>query len=546
MTSAAHEPLRYVGTLGQQTTVPEILRLRAEATPDAVFVRFEGEQVTFGEALARAEDAAAALAAIGVGKGDTIALMLANSLAFLDLWFGAALLGAVLVPVNTHLRGEGLRYIVEHCDAGVAVLDAELAEPFEAAVPAGVGPPQLYLHGGEAGGRWSSLAQLLAGGHPPATRALVRPGDLASVLYTSGTTGLPKGVMSSQNAYAASAFEYAQRYVRMRSDDVLYTCLPLFHINAQSLSAMPSLLSGRPWVMDTRFSGSRFFEQMREHRATVFNYIGAMLTILLKQPERPDDAENPIRLTVGSSAPPEFWTHFERRFGIQIVEIYGLTESAGVCLASPPDDVRVGKCGIPVSWADVQIQRGDGTEAAPEEPGEFVIRSNQPNTMFEGYYKNPEATANATDERGWFHSGDRGARSDDGYFRFIDRLKDSIRRRGENISSYEVERVVNAHPAVAESAAVGVPSDLGEEEVKIVVVAREGRELDPAELVAFCAERIAAFMVPRYVELRAELPKTPTQKVKKFALREAGSSGAWDRLAIRAPGGRTRRRRGGP
>jgi carnitine-CoA ligase len=533
MRSAAQGPLSYVGALGQQTTVPEILQLRAEATPDAVFVRFEGQQVTFGEALARAEDAAAALSAIGVRRGDTIALMLGNSLAFLDLWFGAALIGAVLVPVNTHLRGEGLRYIVEHCDAAVAVLDAELVEPFEAAVPAGVGPAQLYVHGGEAGGRWSSLAELLAGGHPPATRAVVKPGDLASVLYTSGTTGLPKGVMSSQNAYAAAAFEYAQRYVRMRSDDVLYTCLPLFHINAQSISAMPSLLSGRPWVMDTRFSGSRFFEQMRAHGATVFNYIGAMLTILLKQPERPDDAQNPIRLATGSSAPAELWREFERRFGVLLVEIYGLTESAGVALASPPDDVRVGKCGIPVSWAEVQIQRADGSEASPAEPGEFVIRSTQPNTMFQGYYKNPEATAASTDERGWFHSGDRGARADDGYFRFIDRLKDSIRRRGENISSYEVERVVNSHPAVAESAALGVPSELGEEEVMIVVVARDGHELDPAELVAFCAERIAAFMLPRYVALRAELPKTPTQKVQKFALREAGASGAWDRLVAR-------------
>jgi crotonobetaine/carnitine-CoA ligase len=270
---------------------------------------------------------------------------------------------------------------------------------------------------------------------------------------------------------------------------------------------------------------------MRAHGATVFNYIGAMLTILLKQPERPDDAQNPIRLATGSSAPAELWREFERRFGVLLVEIYGLTESAGVALASPPDDVRVGKCGIPVSWAEVQIQRADGSEASPAEPGEFVIRSTQPNTMFQGYYKNPDATAASTDERGWFHSGDRGTRSQDGYFRFIDRLKDSIRRRGENISSYEVERVVNSHPAVAESAAVGVPSDLGEEEVMIVVVARDGHELDPAELVAFCAERIAAFMVPRYVALRAELPKTPTQKVQKFALREAGASGAWDRLA---------------
>jgi crotonobetaine/carnitine-CoA ligase len=527
--SPTAEPLRCVGAPGQQMTVPEVLALRADATPDELFVRFQGDEVTFGQALARAERAAGGLSAIGIGKGDMVALMLANSLAFLDLWFGAALLGAVIVPVNTHLRGDGLRYIVEHCDATVAVVDADLTEPFVAAVPRGVGPGRRYVHGAGGAPGFSALEELLAGAHATAQRARLLPSDLASVLYTSGTTGLPKGVMCSHNSYAAAALEYVYGYVRMRSDDVLFTCLPLFHVNAQALSAMPSLLTGRPWVMSARFSASRFFEQMREHEVTVFNYIGAMLTILLKQPEREDDAANPLRLTAGSSAPAEQWTEFERRFAVQIVEIYGLTETAGVCLASPPDDVRVGCCGVPVSWSEVQIQRPDGSEAAPDEPGEFVIRSTSPNTMFQGYYKNAEATAAAVRED-WFHSGDRGSRGADGYFRFIDRLKDSIRRRGENISSYEVEQTVNSHPSVTESAAVGVPSELGEEEVMIVVVPREGHQLDPAELVEFCAARMAAFMVPRYVSLCAELPKTPTEKIQKFALRERGVVGAWDRL----------------
>jgi crotonobetaine/carnitine-CoA ligase len=336
--------------------------------------------------------------------------------------------------------------------------------------------------------------------------------------------------MTCHNAYVAAAFEYAQNYVALRDDDILYTCLPLFHINAQSITVMPSLLSGRPCVMTERFSGSGFLDEMREHGATVFNYIGAILTILLKQPVRPDDADNPVRLTVGSSAPAERWREFETRFGIQIVEIYGLTETAGVALASPPADVRVGKCGVPVSWSEVQIQRDDGTEADVDEPGEFVIRAKQPDTMFLGYYKNPDATA-AANAGGWFHSGDRGRRSADGYFTFIDRLKDSIRRRGENISSYEVERVVNAFDGVVESAAVGVPSELGEEEVLIVVVPRAGTVLDPAELIAFCERRLAAFMIPRYVRSVEALPKTPTEKIQKFALREAGAAGAWDRQA---------------
>jgi crotonobetaine/carnitine-CoA ligase len=533
MAISAGPPPAYVGALGEQTTLPAILDRRATATPDARFVTFGGADRTFAEALEGAERAAAALASLGVGKGDTVAVMLPNSLEFLDLWFGAALLGAVLVPVNVQLRGDGLRYIVEHCDADVCIADAPFVEAVDVALPPGTGPRRRFARGVGEGAAWGDLGALLAGGHPAAPRATVRPDDLASVLYTSGTTGLPKGVMTCHNAYAATGFEYAQRYVRLRADDVLYTCLPLFHINAQAITAVPALLSGRPMVLDTRFSGSGFFDEMRAHGATVFNYIGAMLTILLKQPVRDDDAANPIRLTVGSSAPAELWREFEQRFGIQIVEIYGLTESAGVCLMSPPDDVRVGKCGVPVSWAEVRIAREDGADADVDEAGEFVIRGKQPNTMFQGYYKNEDATASAW-AGGWFHSGDRGRRSADGYFTFLDRLKDAIRRRGENISSFEVERIVNSHPAVAESAAVGVPSELGEEEVMIVVVPRAGEQVDPAELTDFCAQRMAAFQVPRYVIVQSELPKTPTEKVQKFALREQGIGAAWDRLATSA------------
>jgi crotonobetaine/carnitine-CoA ligase len=317
--------------------------------------------------------------------------------------------------------------------------------------------------------------------------------------------------------------------VRVRADDVLYTSLPLFHVNAQMLTTMGALVSGRPMVLAPRFTASGFFDDLREHRATVFNYIGAMLTMLAKQPRRDDDAANPARLAIGGAAPAELWSDFERRFGLSILEIYGLTETATFCLGSPPADIRVGKIGTPVGWAEVRVEREDGSEADAGEPGEIVIRSSEPDVLFQGYYKNDDATAAAM-RGGWFHSGDRGRQDEDGYFVFIDRLKDCIRRRGENISSYEVERIVNAHPLVAESAAVGVPSELGEEEVMAVVVPSPGSSLDPRQLTDFCAERMAAFMVPRYVQIRDRLPKTATERVRKFALREGGIGDAWDRL----------------
>jgi crotonobetaine/carnitine-CoA ligase len=507
-----------------------VLLARAELTPDAPFLTFEDERRTYAGTLAAAEQAAAAMASLGIRAGDKVATLLPNCTEIVDLWFGCALLGAVFVPVNTGLKGEGLAYIVTHSEADLIAVDAPLLDTLEAALPASSGPRHRYLRGpGDPPRGYGRLGDLLSGSYPAAATVSVGPESLGSILYTSGTTGLPKGVMNCHNSWVAAGYEFTRRYVQARQDDVLYTSLPLFHINAQSLTTVGSIVSGRPMVLAPRFSASRFFDDVRQHQATVFNYIGAMLTMLFKQPERADDAQNPVRLTVGGAAPAELWRSFEQRFDLSILEIYGLTETATFCLGSPPDDIRVGKLGLPVSWSEVRVERSDGTEAPPGEAGEITIRSRRPHTLFLGYYKNEQATAEAL-AAGWFHSGDRGRRDDDGYFVFIDRLKDSIRRRGENISSYEIERIVNAHPQVAESAAVGVPSELGEEEVMVVVVAREA-ELDPAELVEFCSERMADFMVPRYVLVGDALPKTATQRVQKYKLREEGTGRAWDRLA---------------
>jgi crotonobetaine/carnitine-CoA ligase len=509
-------------------SISTLLRERAEASADDLFVRFVDEDVSFSQMLERAEAAARALAAAGIGRGDRLALMLPNCLEFLELWFGASLLGAVLVPVNTALRGEGLRYPLEHAKPSLLVIDAPLADVVAEAL--GPSSPPILVRRESSTGEQDDLGSTLAGAHPEVSLWEAAPDELASILYTSGTTGPPKGVMNCHNAYVTAGREFAVETVRARADDVLYTSLPLFHINAQSLTTMGSLISGRPMVLSPRFSASRFFDEIRENGATVFNYIGAMLTMLWKQPERDTDAANPVRLAVGGAAPAELWPSFEQRFGCTILEIYGLTESACFCLSSPPEKIRVGRVGTPVSWSEVRIEGPDGDEAEPGTAGEICIRSKLPEVMFQGYFANPTATEEAW-RGGWFHSGDRGEVDADGYVAFVDRLKDSIRRRGENISSYEVERAVNSHPAVAESAAVAVPSELGEDEVMIVVVPVPGEELEPADLIEFCGTRVASFMVPRFVRIVPELPKTGTERVRKFVLREQGADGAWDREA---------------
>jgi crotonobetaine/carnitine-CoA ligase len=327
------------------------------------------------------------------------------------------------------------------------------------------------------------------------------------------------------------------RTVATRDDDVLFTTLPLFHINAQQLSTMGSILADLPFVLRPRFSASSFWSEVRESGATIFNYIGAMLAILLKAPESPGDAANPARLTFGGGASKEIWHQFEERFGVQVVEGFGLTETATVCMTNPLADRRPGTIGKPVSWADARIVDEQDEPAPPDTPGEIVVRSWEANVMMRGYFRMRQQTATAM-RGGWFHTGDRGRMDSEGYFYFMDRLKDCIRRRGENISSFEVERAVNKHPAVLESAAVGVPSELGEEDVKIVVVLREGLDLAPEELVRHCEGELARFMVPRYIEFRSTLPKTPTERVQKFALRAEGAGSAWDREAAgRTPQG---------
>jgi carnitine-CoA ligase len=519
--------LRYVD-LSSHNTIAAILSERAALTPDAQFVTFDGEAWTFAEMLAKAEQAAAALVDVGVRPRDTVALMLPNSLEFLQLWFGTAIIGAILVPINTGLRGDGLRYIVEHCDSRLLIVDAPLLSVYDAAMGDSTSRPRAFVRGATCESK--SVTAWLDGAYASTPHVVTNPTDVASILYTSGTTGRPKGVINCHHSYAAAGRAYCQDYVKARVDDVFYTSLPLFHINAQMLSTIGSIVSGLPLVLAPRFSASGFIDDLHRHNATVFNYIGGMLTMIAKQPPHEDDARNPARLTVGGAAPADLWPEFERRFGLSVLEIYGLTETATFCLANPPDDIRVGKLGLPVQWAEVRVEHPDGTETDVGDPGEIVIRSKEPNVLFKGYYKDEVATAAAM-RGGWFHSGDRGVRDEDGYFAFLDRIKDVIRRRGENISSWEIERIANSHPEIAESAAVGVPSELGEEEIMLVVALRAGAAPHPGELLEFCAARMAAFMVPRFVKFRVDLPKTATERVRKVELRQEGILHAWDAAA---------------
>ena len=328
---------------------------------------------------------------------------------------------------------------------------------------------------------------------------------------------------------------HTRRLMGYGPDDVLYTAFPLFHINARYTTVTVAMEAGARCVLEQRFSAGGFWDTCRAKGVTAFNYMGALLMMLWKQPARPDDADHPVRRGFGAPCPPDIWEPFEERFDVRLTEVYGSTEVPIVTQNGMADvdlaDRRIGTAGRPSGLYDMRIVDESGKEVPPGLAGEIVVRSQPGNATFSGYYDMAEATAEAW-RGGWFHTGDRGVVDADGYLTFIDRMKDCVRRRGENISSWEVEQAIARHPAVLEAAVVGVPSELSEEEVLACVVLKPDRTLTETELVEHCTSRMADFAVPRYIRWMDELPRNASERVKKFQLRADGlTPGTWDRLA---------------
>ena len=490
-------------------TLADLLRDRAARYPDRDLLRMSSRRLTFTEFDLEVDRVAAGLLAAGVNPGEAVGVMMRNCPEFAILWLACMRVGAVEAPVNTAFRGAGLQHLVDLCGCKLLFIDDEFL-PALAEV----------RHGLDRLERVITRAELSeAFKREPHPVPAVDPSLPAQIFFTSGTTGRSKACVFD-GRYAVRHAENFVREYEIREDDVLYNPFPLFHIDASVLTLAPAIVRGCTAALGERFSATRFWEEVDELGATVFDYMGATLTMLWKAEPRPDDKSHSPRLGWGVPM-PDFAPEFEERFGLRLVEGYGLTD-AGVPVFHPLSQPRrPGSCGKVVSEYDMRIA----------DDGEILLRAKEPGLLTLGYLGDPEATA-AAFEGGWFKTGDIGRIDDEGWVYFLGRKKDSIRRRGENIASFEVEEVVEAHPAVLEAAAYGVPSDLTEEDVMVTVALRPGAELAPTELVAWCEARMGRHMVPRYVEFVTSLPRTPTEKVEKYRLRERGvTAGTWDRLA---------------
>jgi crotonobetaine/carnitine-CoA ligase len=425
--------------------------------------------------------------------------------------------------------GPQLEYFLADSAAKLLVIEAGFVERLATADLSRTALREIWVVGDASLPAWQAPAGVRVvpypQGAPPVEPAPVQPGDPLAILYTSGTTGPAKGVVCPHAQYFWWGVNSAE-VLGVGADDVLCTTLPLFHINALNTFAQAAL-TGAQVVFESRFSASGFWPSMRASGATVVYLLGAMVPILLAQPEGAGERDHRVRIGLGPGVPAAAGAAFKARTGVQLLEGYGSTET-NFAIATAADSPRGGVMGWLRPGFDARVADEDDVALPPGEAGELLLRADEPHAFASGYFNMPEKTVEAWRNL-WFHTGDRVVRDADGAFRFVDRIKDAIRRRGENISSFEVEQVLLSHPGVGSCAVYPVRSELAEDEVMAALVPREGAQVDPAELARFCEGRLPYFAVPRYIDVLGDLPRTENGKVQKFKLRERGvGPHTWD------------------
>jgi carnitine-CoA ligase len=526
-------------TARPQTTVLEALSRRLDSDPDGPYLDFEGVAYSAGRMDAESNRLAHALAALGVRKGDRVATLLENSPAQVVSFFAALKLGAIQVPVNTAYKGDFLHHQLVDSGSKVIVVQGDFAgrvapvvgislPELEASVV--VGPPDEVIDGVPAHD-WDDV--LAEASDEPMPDAGVRPADLACFIYTAGTTGPSKGCMLPHNYIVALADQIARAWQR-RPDDVVITPLPLFHFNAISVCVVGTLVVGGRASIARRFSVSRFWPEVRRTGATIASMLGSLAILVADAEDHPDQQGHQLRLCAAAPMPPDIDRIWNERFGCKTFSAgYGLTEASLISMLTAGEANRPGAAGKPNAVDfEVRLVDDDDVEVPVGEIGEIVCRPTGPNLMFAGYWRRSDETV-AVLRNLWFHTGDLARLDEDGFLYFVDRKKDYLRRRGENISSFEMERTFHAHPAIKDVAVHSVRSEMGEDEVKVTAVLQPDAKLDPTGLCEWSAARVPYFAIPRYIEFRDDLPRNPVGRVLKYQLRDEGVTNAtWDREAV--------------
>jgi crotonobetaine/carnitine-CoA ligase len=498
--------------------VRDFLEEAARAAPHATFLVYGDKEVSYHDFNRQVDQAAAAWHSLGVRQGDRVAFLMENRPEFLQAWLGLSKLGAILVALNTRWQHGEIRSFLELTQPRWALVSDAHRATFRAALPP-TGAPSVLTLGPDD--RWPDFTALVDRAVPEPPPVELAAADEISFISTSGTTGRPKAVMQTHGNYVLTGEGYAH-WVELQSGERIYLCLPLFHINSQAYTVMGAIAARAAIVLVERFSASRFWADMAAYQVNVFNYIGSMLAVLMKRDPSPQERNHAVRLTYGGPAlPGPLRAKIEERFNLTLLSGIGMSETTFGLMESIHGERRPGSLGKPRQHPDPRIHNearvvdDRGHDVPPNVTGELIFRNP---VMMKGYYRDPEQTAK-TIRGGWLYTGDLVRCDDDGYFYFVDRKKDIIRVRGENVASAEVETVLNEHPAVQEAAVVGIPSDLTDEDIAAFVILRPGTPVDAGTLIAWCQDRLASFKVPRHLWFVDSLPKTETLRVEKHRLR---------------------------
>jgi len=532
-------------------TFADVVKKKAERVGDKVFLTYirdfdKGidEKYTYRDMHMQSNRFANGLMKLGYKAGDGISIYQINSPEFLFVLFGAWKMGCYVVLVNTGLKGDGLQFIINHSDSKILVTHWSLLENClkikdqlpkirDIIVDLNEAPEDFKLPEGILS------FQEVIGSPDDDFEVKIDPNNMAILIYTSGTTGLPKATTFFYGRILSGAsltYSALTAYGMGRAGDVFYTCLPLFHGNALQLTTMPGYMAEFPVILSKRFSASRFWDIIRRYGVTNFNLLGSMPQYLLKQSKRTNDKDNKVWRVNSAACPKELIRAFEERFGVKLYEGYGAVDGGGFSLGTfgrEKENPPVGTMGKPPANVTAEIMDNDGNILGPNEPGElvFLVKGEEKDQRKVSYYKNPEASASLIqknpDGKLWFHTGDLATKDENGWFFFIDRKKDSIRRSGENIAAWSIERVMNQHEKILESAAYGIKGsqvgeDYAEDEVMVAVVLKPGETMTPVELLNFLQDKLAYFQMPRFIDFVDKLPKSEVHRIMKRFLKERG------------------------